>query len=302
MKTFVFDIDGTICTNTFGKYELAQPFKERISYINELYEDGNVIKYFTARGSTTGIDWYELTKSQLEQWGALHHKLILNKPEGDIYIDDKGFNSEYWKFPSANNHPISRKHDHSLLIKEPISNQIKVLNDILIDKRFVNGLQKISNKIKNTFNKGGKIIFAGNGGSFSDAQHITAEFVCKFATDRNPLPAITLGTNSSNLTAIGNDYGFEYIFSRELKAIGKKDDLVITFTTSGKSKNIISLIEKADSLGIPFFILTGKTGGDLSKYEDYLIKVPSEDTGTIQQIHILIGHIICKNAEIPFLN
>ena len=302
MKTYVFDIDGTICTNTFGKYELAQPFKERILFINKLYKDGNTIKYFTARGSTTGIDWYELTKSQLDKWGALHHKLILNKPEGDLYIDDKGFNSEFWKFPKTKNLPIFEKSENNLFLKEPISNHIKVLNDILIDNIFANQIEKICDKIKKTFKEGGKIIFAGNGGSFSDAQHITAEFVCKFATDRNPLPAITLGTNCSNLTAIGNDYGFEYIFSRELKAIGKKEDLIITFTTSGKSQNIIKLIEESDSLGIPFFIFTGKTGGELSKYDSYLIKVPSEDTGTIQQIHILIGHIICKNAEIPFLN
>ena len=301
MKTYVFDIDGTICTNTFGKYELAQPLKERILYINKLYKDGNVIKYFTARGSTTGIDWYDLTKSQLEQWGALHHKLILNKPEGDLYIDDKGFNSESWDFPKTNNLQTLKIIDHDL-VKEPILNHINVLNEILIDKKFANRVQKVCYEIKNTFKEGGKLIFAGNGGSFSDAQHITAEFVCKFASDRNPLPAITLGTNSSNLTAIGNDYGFEYVFSRELKAIGKKEDLVIAFTTSGKSKNVLRLIEESESLGVPSFIFTGKTGGHLSKYDDYLIKVPSENTATIQQIHILIGHIICKNSESPFLN
>ena len=159
----------------------------------------------------------------------------------------------------------------------------------------------ISIKIKNSIENKGKLILAGNGGSFSDSQHITAEFVCKFSTDRNPLPAITLGTNSSNLTAIGNDYGFEYIFSRELNAIGKIEDLLIAFSTSGNSKNIINVIKEAESLEIPFFIFTGMTGGDLSKYDDYLIKVPSENTGIIQQIHILIGHIICKNIEIPYL-
>ena len=91
MKTFVFDIDGTICTDTKGEYELAVPFKERIDFVNNLYRQGNRIKYFTARGSTTNIDWRELTSQQLKKWGALHHELILGKPFGDIYIDDKAF-------------------------------------------------------------------------------------------------------------------------------------------------------------------------------------------------------------------
>ena len=99
MKTFVFDIDGTICTDTKGEYELAVPFKERIDFVNNLYRQGNRIKYFTARGSTTNIDWRELTSQQLKKWGALHHELILGKPFGDIYIDDKAFNCNDWIFP-----------------------------------------------------------------------------------------------------------------------------------------------------------------------------------------------------------
>lgn len=96
MKTYVIDIDGTICTNTDGDYENAEPFFNRIKFVNELYEKGNIVKFFTARGSGTGIDWYKVTKSQLQKWGAKYHELIMGKPEGDIFIDDKAFNSEKW--------------------------------------------------------------------------------------------------------------------------------------------------------------------------------------------------------------
>ena len=188
-----------------------------------------------------------------------------------------------------------------ILFRQPILNHIEVLNIILSDKVFLNQLNNICLKVGKTITKGGKVIFAGNGGSFSDSQHLTAEFVCKFSSDRIPLPAITLGTNSSNLTAIGNDYGFEHIFSRELNAIGRNEDILITLSTSGNSKNIINLVKESENLGIPFFIFTGQTGGKLSKYKDNLLKVPSMETDIIQQIHILIGHIICKNIETPYL-
>ena len=300
MKTFVFDIDGTICNNTYGKYELAKPYMERINFINELFNKGNKIKYFTARGSTTGLDWHELTSNQLKEWGALYHDLILKKPEGDIYIDDKAENSEKWLFPKKNELDVSLLNDYKYF-KQSISNQIDILNQILEDEIIFRQINNICLKIKNSLNNNGKIIFAGNGGSFSDSQHLAAEFVCKFHKDRKPLPAITLGTNSSNLTSIGNDYGFEYVFSRELEAIGKKEDLLIAFSTSGNSINIINLIKKSEALKIPFYIFSGKSGGKLSKYNENVIKIPSNETAIIQQVHILIGHIICKKVEIPYL-
>ena len=301
MKTYVFDIDGTICSNTFGEYKLAKPYEERITFINRLFKEGNTIKYFTARGSATGIDWYELTKKQLLEWGALHHELILNKPEGDIYVDDKAVNSEKWLFPPENPEKISSNSSKDLFIKDTIYNQIKTLELILENKKISYQLHEVAFKVKNSIENNGKIIFAGNGGSFSDSQHLAAEFVSRFISDRKPLPAVALGTNSSNLTAIGNDYGFENIFSRELTAIGKKEDFLIALSTSGNSQNIINLVDQAKSMNIPFYILSGKTGGILSRHGDLVIKIPSQDTAIIQQIHILIGHIICKNAELPYL-
>ena len=300
MKTFVFDIDGTICTNTNGKYELATPYEERIKFINNLHIEGNVIKYFTARGSTTGICWRELTEKQLKDWGALYHELILGKPQADLYIDDKAFNCNNWFFPIIKKDESSVSCQKNFSFKEPILNHIEILNKILTDEFISNKVNKLCSKIKETFSSNGKVIFAGNGGSFADSQHLSAEFVCKFKKNRETLPAITLGTNSSNLTAIGNDFGFENIFSRELSAIANKNDFLIAITTSGNSPNIINLVEKAIELGIEFFILTGNTGGRLSKYEDLCIKVPSEDTALVQQAHIILGHIICENSEAEF--
>lgn len=300
MKTFVFDIDGTICTNTNGKYELATPYEERIKFINNLHIEGNVIKYFTARGSTTGICWRELTEKQLKDWGALYHELILGKPQADLYIDDKAFNCNNWVFPTIKKDQSNVSCQKNFSFKEPILNHIEILNKILTDEFISNKVNKLCSKIKETFSSNGKVIFAGNGGSFADSQHLSAEFVCKFKKNRETLPAITLGTNSSNLTAIGNDFGFENIFSRELSAIANKNDFLIAITTSGNSPNINNLVEKAIELGIEFFILTGNTGGRLSKYEDLCIKVPSEDTALVQQAHIILGHIICENSEAEF--
>ena len=301
MKTYIFDIDGTICKNTYGNYKEAQPFEERILFINDLYKKGNIIKYFTARGSTTGIDWYELTKKQLIEWEALHHELILGKPDGDIYIDDKAFNSEKWIFPKKTTNLSSDLTSENSFLRISISDHIKTLEQILQNEIISNQIIDISSKVKKSIENNGKIIFAGNGGSFADAQHLSAEFVSKLNSDRLPLPSVTLGTNSSNLTAIGNDYGFQIIFSRELEAIGQQQDFIIALSTSGNSENIINLIKRAEVLNIPFFILSGKTGGKLSKYKNSILKVPSSNTAIIQQVHILLGHIICRNAELPYL-
>ena len=143
---------------------------------------------------------------------------------------------------------------------------------------------------------GGKIIFCGNGGSFADSQHLTAEFISKLRFDRNPLPSIALGTNNSNLTAIGNDYGFEYIFERELIALHGEYDVFIPISTSGNSENIIRAIKKANELGIKTYGLTGNNSGKMDAFCQ-TIKAPSSETARIQECHILIGHIICGIVE-----
>ena len=300
MKTYVFDIDGTICTNTNGEYEIAKPFLRKIQEVNFLYDNGNYIKYFTARGSSTGKDWFNLTKKQLETWGAKYHELILGKPEGDFYIDDKGKNAASWnwyEYPNNKNVINNLEED----IKKDLFLSIDSLERIITDDYLIKMIRNVSTSIEDSLFKGGKIIFAGNGGSFADSQHLSAEFVSKLSRDRDPLSAIALGTNSSTTTAIGNDYGFENMFARELQAISNSNDIFLAFSTSGNSQNIINAIEKCIKKSIKFFIFTGKSGGKCSKYKDNIIKVPSENTAIIQQLHITIGHIICKLAEKNFL-
>lgn len=144
--------------------------------------------------------------------------------------------------------------------------------------------------------KGGKVIFAGNGGSFADAQHLSAEFLSRFMFDRVPLASVALGTNSSAMSAIGNDYGYEQIFARELIALAKPEDVFIPISTSGNSPNILAAIKAARAAKIPVVGLTGRDGGKMKSLCD-CICVPSQETARIQECHILLGHILCGLVE-----
>ena len=147
---------------------------------------------------------------------------------------------------------------------------------------------------KITMKKNGKIILFGNGGSAADAQHIAAEFMGKFKNKKRFLPAISLTTNTSTLSAIGNDFGFEQVFAIQIKALSSKNDLVIGISTSGNSKNVINGIKEAKKNGCKTVALTGSSWGVLSKISDIAIKIPSKDTQRVQEFHILIGHILCE--------
>lgn len=300
MKTYVFDIDGTICTNTYGDYKNAEPYLNNINKINSLHSKGNYIKYFTARGSSTGIDWYDFTKMQLESWGAKYHELILGKPEGDIYIDDKGKNATFWDWYD-DDIEIFENNFNSVIKKELLKN-VDTIQKLIGDSKLLKLVEKVVKEINQSIDKGGKIMFAGNGGSFSDAQHLSAEFTSKLFSDRNPLPSIALGTNSSTSTSISNDFGFENIFSREIEGIGRPADLFLAFSTSGNSQNIINAIKKCQDKSINYFVFTGESGGKCSKLFSNIIKVPSNNTAIIQQIHITLGHIICKLSEYKYIN
>ena len=181
-------------------------------------------------------------------------------------------------------------------IKEYINLSIDIKKKLLEDAEIISNIQELSIKCLESLKDGGKIIFAGNGGSFGDPQHISAEFTSRFLFDREPLASIALATNNSAVTAIGNDYGYEFIFSRELKAIGNKKDIFIPITTSGNSKNIIEAIKVANSIGIYTVCLTGNSGGKIKDLCNTMI-VPSKATERIQECHILIGHIICAIVE-----
>ncbi len=187
------------------------------------------------------------------------------------------------------------------IIKERLEESINVKKLILKDRQLLCLIEEIVNNIKEVLSKGNKVIFAGNGGSFADSIHLTTEFVSKFAFDRKPLSAIALGGNNSIITSIGNDYSFEDIFSRELAALARKGDLLIAISTSGNSKNIIKVIQKAQAKGIIVYCLTGEKGGAVSKICNCL-KIPSDTTARIQEAHITIGHIICEIVEDQLCN
>jgi D-sedoheptulose 7-phosphate isomerase len=145
--------------------------------------------------------------------------------------------------------------------------------------------------------RGRKAIFFGNGGSAADAQHMAAEMVGRYLKERHALPALALNANSSILTAIGNDYGYEYVFSRQMEALANPGDVAIAISTSGNSQSVIEAVNRARQLNVYTIALTGKTGGKLNGLVDTLIAVPSEETPRIQECHVLIGHALCDAVE-----
>jgi D-sedoheptulose 7-phosphate isomerase len=158
-------------------------------------------------------------------------------------------------------------------------------------------IEKSINYIENSINSGGKIIFFGNGGSASDSQHLCAEFVGRYKKDRSPLAAISLNTDTSILTAVANDMGYEKVFERQIEALAKKEDIIFAISTSGNSKNVINAVVAGKKMGIKIIALTGKKESELSNLSDVSIKVPSDKVNHIQEMHIIIGHFICEIIE-----
>jgi D-sedoheptulose 7-phosphate isomerase len=187
--------------------------------------------------------------------------------------------------------------NRELLIKQAIENNIKVKKDILENSAILELIDEIAKEIIKAFRSGNKILFCGNGGSAADAQHLAAEFSGKFYLDRAPLCADALHTNSSYLTAVANDYSYDEVFGRLVRAMGKGGDVLIAISTSGNSKNIIRAVETANKLKLITVGLTGQSGGKIKNLCRYTIKVPSADVPRIQESHILIGHIICEIVE-----
>ena len=173
----------------------------------------------------------------------------------------------------------------------------KINSESVIDTSFVDSLEKASILLVDTFKNNGKVLLAGNGGSAADSQHIAAEFMGRLNFDRDPLPAIALTANTSNLTCIANDYGYENIFSRQAQALANKDDTLIVYSTSGKSPNILKLVKESRSRVKHIISLTGKNKDLLGKYSDVVLAVNSEKTTRIQEIHAIAGHIMCECVE-----
>lgn len=163
--------------------------------------------------------------------------------------------------------------------------------------RIVNGIQQAVEIIVKSLKSGGKIHFCGNGGSAADAQHLAAELSGRFYFDRPPLNAEALHCNTSYLTAVGNDYGYQYIFSRLLRGTAHKGDVLVGISTSGNSANIIEAYKVCHEVGIDIISLTGASGGKMKEFGGILLNIPSTDTPRIQESHIMVGHIICELVE-----
>ncbi|MBF0341929.1 MAG: SIS domain-containing protein [Magnetococcales bacterium] len=185
---------------------------------------------------------------------------------------------------------------YSEAIRRQIDASIAVKQAVLNDPQLIGKIGILAEQSLTALRAGGKIIFAGNGGSFADAQHLSAEFTSRFQFDRAPLASLALGTNSSAISAIGNDYGYDQVFSRELEAIAKPGDIFIPITTSGNSPNLLAAVNVARTHAIATVCLTGHTGGKIKALCD-CICVPSSETPRIQECHILIGHILCGLIE-----
>jgi len=201
------------------------------------------------------------------------------------------------------NEPSDKSLDKKLLndTRAQIIDSIKVKQLLLNDLVSLRLIEKLLSYCLDSLRSGGKIIFAGNGGSFADAQHLSAELTSRFLFDRAPLASLALGTNNSAMSAIGNDYGYDKVFARELEAIANPRDVFIPISTSGNSPNIMAAVIAAKDLGLITFALTGRNGGILKNHCQCLI-IPSNETARIQECHILVGHILCQLIEREYFN
>ncbi|MDR1884369.1 MAG: D-sedoheptulose 7-phosphate isomerase [Prevotella sp.] len=188
------------------------------------------------------------------------------------------------------------------IIKTQIQSSIVTKQAILSDETLLSDIEKAAKTVIDAYRNNKKTLLAGNGGSAADAQHIAGEFVSRFYFDRPGLPSIALSTDTSILTAIGNDYGYEKLFSRQVQAQGQEGDVFIGISTSGNSPNILLAIEECKKKGIYTIGLTGQTGGKMVDICDLTIRIPSTETPRIQESHILTGHIICCIVEDVIFN
>lgn len=182
-------------------------------------------------------------------------------------------------------------------INQRLEESIQIHQKIAADSKYTDLLAQISETILNSLKGGNKVLLCGNGGSAADAQHIAAEFVNRFYINRKPYAAVSLTTDTSIITSIANDFSYEEIYSKQVEAIGKENDVLIAISTSGTAKNVNMAVKAAKDLGIKTIALTGKDGGSLKDLCDINFIVPTDDTPRIQEIHITAAHIICEIVE-----
>ena len=186
------------------------------------------------------------------------------------------------------------------IIKQELNEHLTTLDATM--KSIGSSLEVAANICIDSLKQGGKILIFGNGGSAADAQHIAAELVGRYKLERKGLSAIALSTDTSSLTAIANDYGYEHVFDRQIEALANPEDVAIGISTSGNSSNVINALQLAKNIGCKSIGLSGKSGGDMNKLCDVNLVIPANDTARIQEMHILVGHIICHLIELEFIN
>lgn len=188
------------------------------------------------------------------------------------------------------------------MIQNRISSSIAVKEKLLKNTALLDTVEAVAKEMLRAFQQGGKVLFCGNGGSAADAQHLAAELSGRFYSDREPLYSEALHVNTSYLTAVANDYSYNEIFSRMIRAQGRKGDVLVGISTSGNSANVLKAFEEAKKLGVITVAMTGESGGKMKDMVNYLINVPSTDTPRIQESHILVGHILCEWVELNMFN
>ena len=184
----------------------------------------------------------------------------------------------------------------SELIAKSLKDSLKAKEKFFTKKNTAKVIEA-AEMIVEVFKADGKLMLAGNGGSAADAQHIAAEFVNRFEIERPPLPAMALSTDTSVLTSIGNDYAYENVFSKQIKALGREGDIFLAISTSGTSPNVVQAVEAAATMGIKTIGLTGKSGGDMAEIVDLLLNVDFPSTPRVQEVHITIAHMICELVD-----
>lgn len=288
LPSYCFDLDGTLCTNTFGDYQNAKPILDAINVVNSLFELGHQIKIYTARGTGSGFDWFDKTVSQLNSWNLNYHELVFGKPEADVYIDDRGISASDWFSKSILTPKTGLAYVYSSLLE---ASNVMIKNSGLAGK-----LLEACELVTSCLKSGNKILWCGNGGSAADSQHLAAELVGRFKFNRPALASLALTTDTSILTALGNDFGFETIFARQVEALGKPGDVLIGISTSGNSGNVFNALETAKRMKISTIAFTGLANCQLDA-ADIVLKAPTHTTSHIQECHICWGQIICGYAE-----
>ena len=183
------------------------------------------------------------------------------------------------------------------MILERIQQSIDLKKLLMADPVLISRIQDAASLIIQAYRSGNKTLFCGNGGSAADAQHLAAELSGKFYIDRPPIHAEACHVNSSFITAVSNDYGFNRAYARYIEAVGKKGDVLVAISTSGNSESVLQALDQASTLGFSCIVLTGSSGGRMASKADILLNMPSDNTPRIQELHILVGHIICEMVE-----